>query len=400
MNTLGRVSAMLMVVGSLLCGGQGASAAAIVRTFKLIELSGTPYQRGLQHGKLLHDSIHKAVEVWKENLRGTLHINPDLFIKNFARATNYVPSIEKWTPDLLQEVHGIAEGAGIDFQTMLVFQLPDEYWVNGSHVAEEHCSALGISATRDHSAFVAQNMDLEGFRDGFQTILHISEASGVQEFVLTFPGLIGFNGLNSKGVGITTNTLKQLANSRDGLPVAFVVRGVLSKRNFDEAQSFLKSVHHASGQNYTLGGGGRVAYFEASANKVVEVDPLNDGSFIFHTNHPVANEDYSPEGAQEMSHPNLADNTRTRYQALRNHLAGDPGKKVIDLIQGTLRSHDSQQYPVCRPLHDNFTGFTYASTIMVLEEQPYLIAAPGTPDQHNYTVFRFAAERKPAGFSR
>jgi hypothetical protein len=127
----------------------------------------------------------------------------------------------------------------------------------------------------------------------------------------------------------------------------------------------LKSVHHASGQNYTLGSDGRVAYFEASANNVVEVDPPNTGSFIFHTNHPVANEDYSPEGTQEMSQPNLADSTRTRYQALRNHLAGYPGKKVIDLIQETLRSHDSQQCPICRPLHDKVSGFTYASTIMV-----------------------------------
>jgi predicted choloylglycine hydrolase len=383
-----------LVLASLLCGGQVASAPGIVRTFKIVDLSGTPYQRGLQHGKLLHDSIHKAVAVWKENLQGTFHTDPDLFIKKFAMATNYVSSIEKWTPDLLQEVHGIAEGAGIDFQTMLVFQLPDEYWVNGSSVAGEHCSALGISATRDHSAFVAQNMDLEGFRDGFQTILHISEPSGLQEFVLTFPGLIAFNGLNSKGVGITTNTLRQLAHSRDGLPVAFVVRGVLSKRSFDEAQSFLKSVRHASGQNYTLGGSGQVAYFEASANKVVEVDPPNTRSFIFHTNHPVANEDYSPEGMQEMTQPNPADNTRTRYQALRSHLAGDAGRNVIDLIQETLRSHDSQQYPVCRPLRDNFAGFTYASTIMVLEEQPYLIAAPGPPDQHDYTVFRFATKEK------
>ena len=86
-------------------------------------------------------------------------------------------------------------------------------------------------------------------------------------------------------------------------------------------------MRHASGQNYTLGGSGQVAYFEASANKVVEVDPPNSRSFIFHTNHPVANEDYSPEGMQEMSQPNPADNTRTRYQALRSHLAGDPGRK-------------------------------------------------------------------------
>ena len=79
-------------------------------------------------------------------------------------------------------------------------------------------------------------------------------AHDLHQFILTFPGLIATNGMNSKGVGITTNTLKQLAHSRDGLSVAFVVRGVLERQTFDEAQMFLKSVHHASGQNYTVGG--------------------------------------------------------------------------------------------------------------------------------------------------
>jgi hypothetical protein len=102
---------------------------------------------------------------------------------------------------------------------------------------------------------------------------------------------------------------------------------------------------------------GRVAYFEASANKAVEVDFPNNTSFVYHTNHPVVNDDYSPEGAQQMLNSNPADNTRTRYQALKNHLAGDPGKNVIDLIQETSGSHDSQLYPVCRRLFDKATSY-------------------------------------------
>jgi hypothetical protein len=137
---------------------------------------------------------------------------------------------------------------------------------------------------------------------------------------------------------------------------------------------------------------GRVAYFEASANKAVEVDFPNNTSFVYHTNHPVVNDDYSPEGAQQMLNSNPADNTRTRYQALKNHLAGDPGKNVIDLIQETSGSHDSQLYPVCRRLFDKATSFTFASTIIVLEEHPYLLAAPGPPDQYEYTAFRFRAK--------
>ena len=391
-----------------------AQAPISNRKFQVIEIRGTPHERGVQHGKLLRESIRKAVKAWKEDLRRTYQGDPDVFIKNFLATTDYVPAIKKWTPGLLQEVRGIAEGAGVDFPTMLVYQLPDEYWVNGAAASggdphrapvlrvmgRNHCSALGVGATREHSSIVAQNMDVEGFRDGFQTILHITEPNGLEQFVLTAPGLIGFNGMNSQGVGVTTNTLTQLANARQGLPVAFVVRGVLERASFKDAQSFLLSVRHASGQNYTLGGGGRVACFEASANKVVQIDPPNAGSFLYHTNHPVANRDYSAFGALAMAHADPADNSHTRYDALRKRLSADPGKGILDTVQATLRSRDSELHPICRRHRDSQQVFTYASTIMVLDTKPYLIAAPGPPDQYEYSVFRFAAKGNSSTITR
>src|SRR5262249_18402406 len=150
------------------------------------------------------------------------------FIKKFVKQTDYLPTLKKWTPELLDEIQGIAEGAAVDFETMLVFQLIDEYWVNGPGVAGEHCTALGVSRRGDRPTIIAQNMDLEGFRDGFQAILRIKDAKAKREtLLLTHAGLIGLNGLNNRGIGICCNTLTQLANCRDGLPVACVVRGVL-----------------------------------------------------------------------------------------------------------------------------------------------------------------------------
>lgn len=49
---------------------------------------------------------------------------------------------------------------------------------------------------------------------------------------------------------------------------------------------------------YTVGRSGRVAYFEASADKVAGVGLVSDAGFICHTNHPLANDDYSREGAK------------------------------------------------------------------------------------------------------
>ena len=57
--------------------------------------------------------------------------------------------------------------------------------------------------------------------------------------MLTHAGLIGLNGLNSAAIGVCCNTLKQLANCRDGLPVACVVRGVLRQETAAAAVDFL-----------------------------------------------------------------------------------------------------------------------------------------------------------------
>jgi isopenicillin-N N-acyltransferase-like protein len=383
------VAAVVVALAPGRATGETPAADKPGRTFGVVELEGAPYQRGLKHGRELRDTIRSAVAVWKEDLRRTYETDPDVFVREFLARTNYVPAIEKWTPELLEEVRGISEGSGTDFPTMLTYQLVDEYWVNGSDVLREHCSGLGIAATASHPAIVAQNMDLEGFRDGLQTLLHIKDPSGLEAYVLTMPGLIGVNGMNNKGVGVTANTLAQLAHNRDGLPVAFVVRGALQSSTFGEIETFLKGVRHASGQNYTVGASGRVAYFEASARGVVEVS--SSGGFIYHTNHPLANDDYSEEGSKEMHQPPFSDSTRTRYEALKRHLAADPGESVVDLIKETLRSRDSDVNPVCRGLKDRSSTFTYGSTIMVLSgHQPYLLAAPGPPDQYEYTTFRFA----------
>ena len=326
--------------------GQGPAAEADPaesRKFIFLDLKGRPYERGFRHGKALREQIQQDIAIWKTNLGETFKADPDNFIRKFVAGTNYLPSIQKWTPELLEEVRGISDGSGVDFNTILVFQLVGEYWVNGGVISAEHCSAMATAGTAKHPGIVAQNMDLETYRDGFQTILRIEEPSGLHELILTQPGLIGFNGMNSRGVGVVVNTVAQLAHAKEGLPVAFVMRGALERTSYADVASFLETVQHASGQNYTVGTPGHAGYFEASAHKVVEVPGVDDGSFLYHTNHPVANQDYSAEGVKAMAQPDQKDNSHTRYQSLQKRLASDPGADAIEDIRGfcarTIRSN-------------------------------------------------------------
>ena len=263
---------------------------------KVITLEGSPYERGLTHGKTLKTEIGALVSLWKADLTRQFKMEADAFIAKFVDRTQYVQAIRKWTPDLMDEVRGIADGANIPFDTMLVFQLVDEYWIFGGPVASEHCSGLGVARRGDRPTVVAQNMDLEGFRQGFQVVLHIKHpGSNLEAYVTTNAGLVALNGMNSRGIGVCVNTLSDLEHCRDGLPVACVIRGLLRQETEEAAIAFLRSVKHASGQNYVIGGPARVYDFECSANRVVPFVPPDLEGAVYHTNHAMANDDLTPE---------------------------------------------------------------------------------------------------------
>src|SRR5262249_5207947 len=138
---------------------KAAPLREISRKLRVLVLEGTPRDRGLTHGRAMRDQIHEAVRLWKTALANAFKMDADTFIHRFVRQTNFVAAIKKWTPDLLDEIQGMAEGAGVDFDTMLTLQLPDECFVNGEAVAGDRCSSLGCGKSGGQPTRVAQNMD-------------------------------------------------------------------------------------------------------------------------------------------------------------------------------------------------------------------------------------------------
>lgn len=356
-------------------------------------LEGSPYERGLAHGETLRRQIHEVIGLWKGELAHMYQMDADQAIARFMRGTDFAPAIRRWTPDLLDEIQGIAAGAEVDWETMLAFQLLDEMWSNEDVIFAEHCSSLGIPAQASEPAYVAQNVDVESFRDGFQVLLHIKHAdSDLESFVLTTAGLIGFNGLNNRSVGICCNALVPLRGCCDGLPVACIVRGVLQQRTAQEAVTFLQAVRHASGQNYIVGGRDGVVDLECSANLLVPFEPSGPRGIVWHTNHPLVNGDYNVWYEPE-SNPFLP-NSSARYQSLERRLAHPPQGTRLDQIGEILTSKDSAENPICGSkgedeVYTRLGMFTFASTIMALGDEPALHVSFGPPDIAPYRRFEF-----------
>lgn len=398
-----RKTTHLVILILTICGNslsqQLLAQTANTKKVPVIELYGNGYQRGLQHGKLLKTEIAEEFKKWKKDIENGTKQNADTVINNFLRTTNFEPAIKKWTPEIYNEIKGIAESSGQTFKDVYCFQLMDEFWVYNDKIKNmeaNHCSGIGIAASGSKPTYIAQNLDGPGFLNGSQVLLHIKAYKNEPEqYLLSSAGLVAMNGINSNGIGVTVNTLMQLSANTDGLPVACVVRGILLKKDKKSALDFLQTVKHASGQNYIIGTNDSVYDFEASANKVVRYIPVaNNPSLVYHTNHPISNDDIKPwhkeKLAKVLSGETVA-STSTRFTALKNRL--DPSKPDFsdNTIKETLRSKDSEKFPVCIAYQSDKSGFTISSVIYTLGKNPTVQITNGSPDQSEYVLHKFTS---------
>ena len=355
-----------------------------------INFTETGYKLGVQHGKLLKKEIGELVSLMKANTAKALGKDADVAISEFTQYAKFTDAIKTYTPELYEEVKGIADGSEQALSDIMVFNLLDEFWVYQNNLANHHCSGLGVPATKGSPAYIAQNMDIESYTDGYQILIHLSRTNTrPEQFILTHPGLIALNGMNENGIGACMNTLMQLNAATTGLPVAFIVRRILNSTDKNELLNFIQTVPHASGQNYIVGIKEEVFDFEASANKVVRFNPNNANGTIYHTNHPLANNDVKEWFKKDD--PTLAvkpreNNSAIRLIAVKDRIAGNIAVDDV-LIKETLRSKDDPNNPVCRAPKNG--GITFGSVIMTLSGKPFLQITAGPPDESEYKRFDF-----------
>lgn len=351
---------------------------------KVLVLEGTPYERGRQHGSALKMEIHELVKLWKEDIRKTYKIEADVFLKKFLVATNFQKAIKEWTPQLWDELRGISEGSGVDLDTVFAFQLVDEIWVLGRDIRAEKCTTIGLDKTEMHPAMVAQNLDIPTFYHGFQTLLHIKDPEqDLETYLFTFPGFIAANGINSHSVTVVVNAVQQLENSRDGLPVAFVIRGILQRKTYAEAVQFINTIKHGAPQNYMIGGVEDMGSFECSTTHVSEYIPFKEALFTYHTNHPLINLNYTARFEKYLESKDVSPKDYKhpcpRFQALQNIFKDNSIHIDVDTLKDIFSN---------REIIINNSG-TFGCTIMKLGKNPELHISPGRPDEEPFQIFRF-----------
>jgi isopenicillin-N N-acyltransferase like protein len=352
----------------------------------VIDAAGSPREIGRAHGEHARDLIRDSLDRWRSALEADGK-DADALWHALARRAGFREATARWTPDLLEEVEGIAEGAGVDPDLVFATNCLDEAW--WWHEKGPGCSAVAV-ADRGPVTVVGQNMDLDTWMDGSQVVLRLRHTDGLEQVVLSRAGVVGLCGANSAGVALVVNTLDQLAVDPHGVPVAFVMRAVLARQRLDAVRATLHRLPHASGQAYTAGSPDGVVGFECGADAVTEYvnDPDRPGA-RWHTNHPLATTALEaaalrgPDAGEEpwdwasgSSAPRLV-----RVEGAMPDLA-----TAADL-QALLSDSDAG---ICMyPGRWRDDGFTFGSIVVEATVPPRIRVAVGPPDRTPYVEVPF-----------
>jgi isopenicillin-N N-acyltransferase-like protein len=334
----------------------------------IVECRGSGRERGRAHGEALRERIHELLERWDADVAGRLGRPAAALVSDLVGTTGFVAAAERHTPDLLEEVRGIAEAAGVAFERVLALNLMDEeWWFTAPAEARSTCTIVAAAGAGGGQTLLAQNMDLPEVMDGAQAVLRLG-AGAASGAVLTAAGMIGLTGVNAAGLGVCVNTLAMLRHSPEGLPVAFVMRGVLERGSVAEAAAFLASVPHASGQHYALADRSGVAGYECSAAGAVRSD---DGSGrLCHTNHPLRSADIEPG-----RDPDGAPDSHARLAAIE---AAAPAVATAADAERVLADRET---PLCVIAEPERPWLTFGSISAELGRTARVRIAPGPPDR-------------------
>ena len=236
--------------------------------FPLLELAGTPYEIGYRHGSAFRELVGRSMAIADE----LLNVPRRTSVADARRSIGYC---REQAPELMEEIRGIADGAGVTEDE--VFALNAELDMLGSQrrlkdtpVMDCWASAFGSGATARGHTLVTWNAEDYARWLPVCVLLRIEPRDAPPCLTWTFAGFVGRPGL-SPHLGVSAVSLAT-ADAGDGMPYPLVCRKVLACGTVDEAIEAIASVKRMSGMDYTLGdSSGAVATVEttAGAHRVV-----------------------------------------------------------------------------------------------------------------------------------
>ena len=349
--------------------------------FPELEAAGAPGDLGMAQGRAFGERIRSNLRFYLDWLSESGRFSvADLT----ARAARFEPVLADHLPDILEEIDGIARGAGLSLEEILLINARTD--VRAMTVAELEgssppgCTALALTGTVDGRSALAlsQNWDWDPALADAPVVLRLRPSNGPALVSLVEAGMTGKIGFNEHRLGVCLNFLAHATDARPGevgVPIHCLLRAVMNCRDIDEAETLIRSVPRCASANFLIAqygeAGPRAVDLEISPDAVaVLADP---GVDLIHTNHFL-------DAELSAGCPNQESPSSTIRYADAVRLAGELAsvRDPVRRSQRILESRDGLPYPISRHHNPDPDSSTLAGIVMDLTENR-LILTRGAP---------------------
>ena len=259
---------------------------AIVQTIegrKYVQLEGSHYEMGFQHGEALRDMIVDHVGGQRKYYAAVFGDRVEEALE-FACSVDgeYVSRMRQYTPELIEEAQGIADGAGIALRDVFMLNTFEELTEAAPEKMQldlmdfnERCGEAeklfkgcsSASFRRSNGNVVCgSSMDFAPHLARHGIVLHLKRSDGFEILGATLAGHYDMYGVNNAGLSVQVTTIPNLAKSDNflGLGSAACQRLLLNQVSYEEAKRVLLETRMLSGLSYQIGTPDQYGILESS----------------------------------------------------------------------------------------------------------------------------------------
>jgi isopenicillin-N N-acyltransferase-like protein len=348
------------------------------RRIKQIEVSGTPYEMGFQYGSACPE-IRKVFDI----TRKLLDLEQDAAI---SLTSKYIPFIEEYSPDIANEMKGMAEGAKVDWREIIFLNI----WYELSSRGVMGCTSFAASgeATSNGELIIGQNLDMTPEWNEMLVLLRMKPTKGPRILALTIEGLLGLISLNSAGLALDGNMLahRDLMGFAEGVPHMVWQRKAQSSENIGKAIGAIAIAKKTGVAVNTLLGSqeGDILDIEVTPDDLGFLYPQK--GWIVHSNHF-----YTDRFKNRDLMGTIYPDSYVRSHRLATLMERHWGKLYVAVMKKLLNDHNNYPDSICRHVDPGvplkLQMKTVASLISYPKEQKMYIAH-GNPCQNEYIEYK------------
>lgn len=374
------VRILSLIIAVLTWSVSFAGGEAMLRT---VELEGSYYEIGQGWGTVFKEEMEKVTQI-ELNIIAAFYQTDIEGVISMGR--KYLPAAEQYDPDFMEVLHGFADGACIEFETLFAIRAVLEILFYSKR-PEGMCTSFAVTgnATKNGQTIIGQNID---WHPGLpMALLRIQWPNGVKQLALSMGGIWEYS-LSSHisespfGIAATLTATPDQDSESTPVPISIVMNRAARQTSLEKALAVFTAAKTNLASFLLANGKGDIKGVELGLNDFVLIQPERDT--LVHANH------YESERLKPYDiFVQYVPDSPMRRERLADLLIQDYGKVTENHLMEYLADHNNAPKGICShvdPASDLPPSATLASVIMV-PERKRMYVAPGNPCENGYVPY-------------